>query len=92
MLRDYEHRRDCFERHGVIEHVAVRLAEPVEWIWYRLIDGKFSVLEAADNELIMSTTLPGLWIPPHALKHRASWAIMGAIARGASRCSFTGRG
>jgi hypothetical protein len=84
-MLDYEHKRDCFERHGVIEYVALRLTEPVEWIWNRLIDGKFSVIETADNELIMSTALPGLWIPSHALKHRDWWAIMGAIARGVSR-------
>ena len=84
-LLDYEHRRGCFERAQVIEYVAVRLTEPVEWIWNRLIDGKFSVIETADNELIMSTALPGLWIPSYALKHRDWWAIMGAIARGVSR-------
>jgi Concanavalin A-like lectin/glucanases superfamily len=81
----YELRRGCYERHGVTEYVAVRLAEPVEWIWNRLIDGKFRVIETADNELIMSTALPGLWIPSYALKHRDWWAIMGAIARGVSR-------
>jgi hypothetical protein len=43
------------------------------------------VIETADNELIMSTALPGLWIPSYALKHRDWWAIMGAIARGLSR-------
>jgi hypothetical protein len=84
-MLDYEHRRACFERHRVIEYVALRLTEPVEWIWNRLSDGKFSVIESADNELIMSTALPGLWIPPRALKHRDWWAIMGAIARGVSR-------
>jgi hypothetical protein len=84
-MLDYEHRRGCFERHGVIEYVALRLTEPVEWIWNRLIDGKFSVIETADNEFIMSTALPGLWIPSHALKHRDWWAVMGAIARGVSR-------
>ena len=84
-LLDYEHRRDCFERAKVIEYVAMRHTDPVGWIWNRLIDGKFSVIETADNELIMSTALPGLWIPSHALKHRDWWAIMGAIARGVSR-------
>jgi hypothetical protein len=69
----------------VIEYVAVRLTEPVEWIWNRLVDGKFSEIKTADNELIMSTALPGLWIPSHALKHGNWWAIMGAIARGVSR-------
>ncbi len=59
----------------------------MEWIWNRLIDGKFSVIETADNELIMSTALPGLWIPAYALKHRDWWAIMAAIARGVSRVS-----
>ena len=84
-LLDYEHRRECFERARVIEYVAVRLTEPVEWIWNRLIDGKFSVITTADHELIMSTALPGLWIPSHALKHGDWWAIMAAIARGVGR-------
>jgi hypothetical protein len=82
---DYESRRDCFERNRVLEYVAVRHTEPVEWIWNRLQDGKFAAIEAADNELIMSTALPGLWIPPQALRHRDWWAVMGAIARGVSR-------
>jgi hypothetical protein len=59
LLLDCEHRRDCFERHRVIEYVALRLKEPVEWLWNRLIDGKFSVIETADHELIMSTALHG---------------------------------
>ena len=84
-LLDYEHRRECFERAKVIEYVAVRLMEPLEWIWNRLIDGKFSEIKTADNELIMSTALPGLWIPSYALMHQNWWAIMGAIARGVSR-------
>ncbi len=63
----------------------MRLTEPVEWTWNRLIDGKFSVIETADNELIMSAALPGLWIPAYALKHRNWWAIMAAIAGGVSR-------
>ena len=84
-MLDYEHRRDCFERHGVIEYVALRLTEPVEWIWNRLIAGKFSAIETADNELIMSTALPGFWMPAYALKNRDWWTIMGTIARGVSR-------
>jgi hypothetical protein len=84
-LLDYEHRRECFERAHVIEYVAVRLMDPLEWIWNRLIDGKFSEIKTADNELIMSAALPGLWIPTHALKHQNWWAVMGAIARGVSR-------
>lgn len=82
---DYEHRRECFQRAGVFEYVAVRLGEEIEWTWNRLSDGKFSALEIADNELIMSAALPGLWIPAYALKQRNWWAIMGAIARGVSR-------
>lgn len=84
-MLDYEHRRECFERAGVIEYVALRLAEPFEWIWNRLIDGKFSEIKTADNELIMSAALPGLWIPSYALKSGNWWAIMAAIARGVSR-------
>jgi hypothetical protein len=82
---DYEHRRDSFERARVFEYVAVRLADPVQWIWNRLIDGKFSVVETADHELIMSAALPGLWIPAGALRRRDWWAVMAAIARGVSR-------
>jgi hypothetical protein len=84
-LLDYELRRERFERARVIEYVAVRDTDPVEWIWNRLIDGKFSVIETADNDAIMSTALPGLWIPSHALKHCDWWAIMAAIARGVTR-------
>lgn len=63
----------------------IRLTEPVEWIWNRLIDGKFSGIKTSDDELIMSTALPGLWILSHALKQGDWWAIMGAIARGVGR-------
>lgn len=84
-LLDYEHRRACYERAQVMEYVAVRLTDPLEWIWNRLIDGKFSEIKTADNELIMSAALPGLWIPSQALKHQNWWAIMGTIARGVSR-------
>ena len=84
-LLDYEHRRACYERAKVMEYVALRLAEPFEWIWNRLVDGKFSEIKTADNELIMSAALPGLWIPTYALKHGNWWAITGAIARGVSR-------
>ncbi len=84
-LLDYEQRRECFERHGVIEYVAVRHKEPVEWIWNRRIDGKFTEVKTAKDELIMSAALPGLWIPAQALADRDWWAVMGAIARGVSR-------
>jgi hypothetical protein len=82
---DYEQRREYFERYRVIEYVALRHTEPVQWIWNRLIDGKFSTIETADDELIMSAALPGLWIPTLALKHRDWWSVMGAIARGVTR-------
>ena len=84
-LLDYENRRDAFERAGVFEYLAVRLMEPLEWTWNRLLDGKFAEIKTAENELIMSAALPGLWIPSYALKHQNWWAIMGAIARGVSR-------
>lgn len=84
-LNHYEHRRESFERAGVIEYVAVWLKEAVEWTWNRLVDGKFTAIETANNSLIMSTALPGLWIPPSSLKHRDWWAVMAAIERGVSR-------
>jgi hypothetical protein len=83
--RDYEQRRESFERAGVFEYVAVRLRDVLEWTWNRLIDGKFTDIKTADNELIMSAALPGLWIPTFALTNRNWWAVMAAIARGVSR-------
>jgi hypothetical protein len=84
-LQDYEARRAAFERAGVLEYVAVRHTEPVSWIWNRRVDGKFTEITTPDDESIMSTALPGLWIPACALKQRDWWAVMGAIARGVSR-------
>ena len=84
-LLDYELRRATFEQQGVLEYVAVRHTEPVSWIWNRRIEGTFAVVETADNEFIMSSALPGLWVPAYALKHRDWWAVMAAIARGVSR-------
>jgi hypothetical protein len=84
-LLDYEYRRDCFERAQVIEYVALRHTDPVEWIWNRLIDGRFTQIEADDPGMIRSMALPGLWIPTEALKHRNWWAIMGSIAQGVTR-------
>lgn len=82
---DYEFRRDSYERAKTIEYVAVRLTDPVSWIWNRLVDGKFTAIETAENELIMSAALPGLWIPTGAFRQRDWWSVMGAIARGVSR-------
>jgi hypothetical protein len=84
-LLDYESRRETFENANVIEYVAVRDTDPVGWIWNRLIDGNFSVIEADDNELIKSISCPGLWIPPSALKRRDWWSVMGSIAQGVTR-------
>ncbi len=69
----------------MLEYVAVRDSDPVSWIWNRLVDGKFTQIETADNEYIMSTALPGLWIPTVAFKQRDWWSIMAAIARGVTR-------
>ena len=82
---EYEFRRDAYERAKTIEYVAVRVAEPITWIWNRLVDGKYQTVETADDELIVSAALPGMWIPTSAFRHRDWWAVMGAIARGVSR-------
>ncbi len=84
-LLDYENRRTAFERAKVLEYVAVRHTDPVSWIWNRLVAGKFTEIETADNEYIISTALPGLRIPAVAFKQRDWWSVMGAIARGVSR-------
>jgi hypothetical protein len=84
-LLDYHDRRAAFERAGVLEYVAISDSDPVSWIWNRRVDGKFAAIETADNECIMSTALPGLWIPTMALKQRDWWTIMATIARGVTR-------
>lgn|GEM_PF-5599829 len=38
-------------------------SRPVSWIWNRLVDGKFTEIETPSHEFIVSTALPGLWIP-----------------------------
>jgi hypothetical protein len=84
-LLDYQERRSVLERAKVLEYVAVKHTDPVSWIWNRLVDGKFTEIETADNEYISSSALPGLWISSVALKHRDWWSAMGAIARGVTR-------
>ena len=84
-LLDYEHRRDCFERAGVIEYVALQDMESPGCLWNRLIDGRFAIIEEDDPGMIRSTALPGLWIPTAALRSRNWWSIMGSIAQGVTR-------
>ncbi|RLS58908.1 MAG: hypothetical protein DWH91_01535 [Planctomycetota bacterium] len=84
-MQNYQDRRSAFERARVLEYVAVQDSDPVSWIWNRLVDGKFIEIETADNEPLMSTALPGLWIPTWAFKQRDWWSIMAAIARGVTR-------
>ena len=84
-LLDYHDRRSAFERAKVLEYVAVRDSDPVSWIWNRWVDGKYAEIDTADNEFIMSTALPGLWIPTVAFQQRDWWSIMAAIARGVTR-------
>ncbi|MBL8852190.1 MAG: Uma2 family endonuclease [Planctomycetaceae bacterium] len=84
-LQDYAERRAAFERAGVQEYVAVRHTEPVSWVWNRLVDGKFAEIKTPDDEFIVSSALPGLWIPALALQQRDWWTIMATIARGVSR-------
>ena len=69
----------------MLEYVAITDSDPVSWIWNRWVDGNFTEIETADNECIMSTALPGLWIPTMALKQRDWWSIMATIARGVTR-------
>ena len=84
-LLDYEHRRDCFERAGVMEYVALQDAEFPRCFWNRRVDGKFALIENDDPGMIRSTALPGLWIPTEALKQRDWWSIMASIAHGVTR-------
>lgn len=84
-LLDYEHRRDCFERVGVIEYVALQDTEEPICHWNRLIDGRFARIEEDDPGFIRSAALPGLWIPTQALKARNWWAILASIAQGVTR-------
>ena len=81
-LLDYEERRGCYERAGVLAYVALH---DTQCRWNRLIEGKFQLIAEDDPGMIRSTALPGLWIPTEALKNRNWWTIMGSIAQGVTR-------
>jgi hypothetical protein len=83
--RDYLERRNAYESAKVLEYVAVRDTEPLTWVWNRLVDGRFVEIETPDDDFILSTALPGLWIPAAAFRRRDWWTILGAIARGVTR-------
>lgn len=82
---EYELRRRKFERAGVLEYVAFRDAQPLEWTWNRSVADQFVEIEADHDDLILSTALPGMWMSRTALANRDWWTIMGQIARGVSR-------
>ena len=84
-LLDYEGRRGCFERAGVLEYVALHDTQAPQCRWNRLVEGKFQLVEEDDPGMIRSTALPGLWIPTAALTDRNWWSIMASIAQGVTR-------
>ena len=84
-MLDYESRRDAFEKAGVIEYVALKDTQPLEWVWNRLKNGKFTEVQTEDHEIISSAALPGLWMPAKALKERDWWTIMSSTTRGITR-------
>ncbi len=84
-MLNYEYRRGCYERAGVIEYVALQDTESAPCLWNRLVDGRFTLIEEDDPGMIRSTALPGLWIPTDGLKQRNWWTIMGSIAQGVTR-------
>jgi hypothetical protein len=84
-LLDYEVRRACYERAGVVEYVALQDGESLCCLWNRRVDGRFVLIENDDPGMIRSTALPGLWIPTEALKNRDWWSIMASVAHGVTR-------
>ena len=84
-LADYEYRRGCFERAQVREYVALQDTETLSFLWNRLVEGRFTLIEEDDPGMIRSLALPGLWIPKIALKTRNWWSIMGSITQGVKR-------
>ena len=81
---EYELRRECFERSGVIEYVAWPTFSKIP-VWNRLVDGKFRQIRPDEEGLIKSTALPEMWIPVEALKNRDWWVVMATISRGITR-------
>ena len=74
-LLDYESRRTAFERAQVLEYVAVRLTDPVSWIWESLGGGEIHRDRNRGQRVHRRlAALPGLWIPALALKERTWWA------------------
>lgn len=84
-LLDYEQRRACFEKAGVVEYVALQDTEAPTCLWNRRLEDRFTLVEADDPGMIYSLALPGLWIPLDALRDRNWWSIMSSIAQGVTR-------
>ena len=80
----YQDRRCLFEEHGVIEYVAWFSSKRLP-IWNRLIEGKYEEIEKDAEDLIKSSSLPGLWFPISALAHTNMFVILAKISQGISR-------
>lgn len=80
----YESRKSLFEQSGVVEYVAWFTMEEKP-IWNRLTEGRYEVIEEDEPNLIMSSALPGLWLPVDAMVQRDMFQMLAGIQRGLSR-------
>lgn len=81
---EYRDRRLRFTETGVGEYLAVFDTQPLTWRWHTATDSGFDLL-TADDGVLQSLALPGLWFPEKALASRDWWTIMATITRGVTR-------
>jgi putative restriction endonuclease len=60
---------ELYRAAGVQEYVAVLLGE-ARVVWYRLINGKYILVQPGSDGLLRSAVFPGLWLDPAALLAR----------------------
>ena len=66
---------------GVKEYLAVLLGES-RVVWYRLLDGKYALLEPGSDGLLRSAVFPGLWLDPEALLAQNGARLLDALDLG----------
>lgn len=84
-MEEFEVRKQAFESAGVIEYVAVFADSDVRCQWFRNSGAKFDEVQPAEDGVIKSKALPGLWFSTASLGNRDWWSLGDTISRGITR-------
>ncbi len=72
---------ELYRAAGVQEYVVVLLGES-RVVWYRLVEGRYVLLQPGSGGLLRSVVFPGLWLDPAALLARNGARIFDVLALG----------